>query len=93
MSMNYAERTGKIKYSNGLCDYTAGGILHFHKVGAIPVKIGYIEEYDRSTDEFVLKPANIFIQRDGVTKEGNHYCKQTIALEYRRDIYVEEERL
>lgn len=86
MSMNYAHRTGKIKYSSGLCDYVAEGILHKHDVGDIPCKIGYISTIDCYSDDEILKPTHIFIQNDGVTKKGNHYSKETIDLNIRRDI-------
>lgn len=92
MSMNYVERTGKIKYSSGLCDYVAEGVLHKHDVGDIPCKIGYMNTMDRYSDNEILKPTLLFIQKDGVTKEGNHYCKETIDLNIRRDIACEEEK-
>lgn len=92
MSMDYAHRTGKIKYSSGLCDYEAEGILHRHAVGDIPCKIGYINTMDRYSDNEILKPTLLFIQKDGVTKEGNHYYRETIDLNIRRDIACEEER-
>lgn len=91
MSMNYAQRTGKIKYSSGLCDYIAEGFLHKHDVGDIPCKIGYMEAYVNN-NELILHPTLLFIQEDGVTKEGNHYYKETIDLNIRRDIACWEEK-
>ena len=91
MSMNYAERTGKIKYSSGLCDYVAEGVLHKHDVGNIPCKIGYVEAYVNS-NALILQPILLFIQNDGVTKEGNHYYRETIDLNIRRDIACQEEK-
>lgn len=91
MSMNYVERTGKIKYSSGLCDYVAEGVLHKHDVGSIPCKIGYVEAYVNN-NELILQPILLFIQNDGVTKEGNHYYKETIDLSIRRDIACQEEK-
>ena len=92
MSMDYIERTGKIKYSSGLCDYEAEGILHRHAVGDIPCKIGYINTMDRYSYNEILKPTLLFIQKDGVTKEGNHYYRETIDLNIRRDIACQEEK-
>jgi hypothetical protein len=91
MSMNYVERTGKIKYSSGLCDYVAEGNLHIHDTGVIPCKIGYVEAYVNS-NELILQPILLFIQNDGVTKEGNHYYRETIDLNIRRDIACQEEK-
>ena len=51
---NYVERTGKIKYSSGLCDYTAEGVIHYD-YDDIPCKIGYIEATDHYTGEKILK--------------------------------------
>lgn len=92
MSMDYAHRTGKFKFSSGLCDYIAEGFLHRHDVGDIPCKIGYVNTMVRSSHGEILKPTHIFIQNDGVTKEGNHYCKETIDLNIRRDIACWEEK-
>lgn len=91
MSMNYVERTGKIKLTSGLVDYAADGILHLHDTGDVPCKIGYVE-YVNNNNEFILQPTHIFIQNDGVTKEGNHYSKETIDLNIRRDIACWEEK-
>ena len=91
MSMDYIERTGKIKYSSGLCDYVAEGVLHKHDVGNIPCKIGYVEAYVNS-NELILQPILLFIQNDGVTKEGNHYYRETIDLNIRRDIACQGEK-
>lgn len=86
---DYAERTGKIKYSSGLCDYVAEGVLHKCDVGDIPCVIGYMSR--PYCGSHILEPDTIFICKDGVTKEGNHYFKETIDLRYRKDISVEEE--
>lgn len=91
MSMNYVERTGKIKYSSGLCDYTAEGIIHYD-YDKIPCKIGYIEGTDRYTGERILKPSHLFIEKDGVTDKGNFYYKNTIDLSVRVDIACREEK-
>ncbi len=93
MSMDYAYRTGKFKFSTGSCDYVAEGILHRHAVGDIPCEIGYINTMVRySGSKEILKPTLLFIQKDGVTKEGNHYYKETIDLNIRRDIACQEEK-
>lgn len=88
---NYVERTGKIKYSSGLVDYAAEGVLHLHDTGDVPCKIGYVEAYVNN-NELILQPTHIFIQKDGITKEGNHYYRETIDLNIRRDIACQEEK-
>ncbi len=89
MSMNYVERTGKVKFTSGLVDYKAEGILHLEHV-KIPCEIGYVDGYDNFTGKKLLQPTHLFIKA-GVTDEGDHYENQTIDLSIRKDIAVEKE--
>lgn len=88
--MYYAERTGKIKFTSGLVDYKAEGILHLADV-KIPCEIGYVDGFDNYTGEKLLEPTHLFIKA-GITDEGDHYENQTIDLSIRFDISVKEEK-
>lgn len=92
MSRNYAERTGKIKYTKeGLDNYIADGIIHYD-FDKIPCRIGYIEGTDHYTEKRLLKPSHLFIEKDVVTNKGNFYYKNTIDLSVRVDIACREEK-